>query len=209
METRRKAVQIVGDLASLTNPRDLIPYFPRLLPLVHVMLSDTLPEARATAAKSLRNLVERMGETHFPDLVPGLLRILKMDTSSMEKQGAAQGLSEILAALGTERLESLLPDIISNVRSPRCSVREGSLSLFVFLPTTFGVRLQPSLLRIVPAVLVALSDTEACVRDAAMRAGRMIVSHYSNQSFDLLLPELERGMFDCSWHIRVSVSTFY
>ncbi len=79
-----------------------------------------------------------MGEVHFPDLVPGLLRTLKTDTSGVDRQGAAQGLSEVLSGLGMERLEGLLPDIIANAQSPRATVREGFMSLLVYLPSRFG-----------------------------------------------------------------------
>ncbi|KAH8110478.1 ARM repeat-containing protein [Phellopilus nigrolimitatus] len=198
-DTKRKAVQIVGNLASLTDAQDFIPYLSRLLPLVHVVLVDPVPEARATAAKALGTLIEHM--------VPGLLRTLKTDTSGVDRQGAAQGLSEVLAGLGMDRLEALLPDIVSNAQSPRSTVREGFMSLLVYLPATFGARFQPHLTKIVPPILSGLSDSEEYVREAAMRAGRMIISNYSNKAIDLLLPELERGMFDSSWRIRHSSIT--
>ncbi|KAL5483042.1 GCN1 [Sanghuangporus weigelae] len=206
-DTKRKAVQIVGNLASLTESQDFIPYLTRLLPLVHVVLVDPVPGARATAAKALGTLIERLGEEQFPDMVPNLLRILKTDTSGVDRQGAAQGLSEVLAGLGMERLESLLPDIVSNAQSPKSTVREGFMSLLVYLPSTFGVRFQPHLTKIVGPILSGLSDTEEYVREAAMRAGRMIITNYSNRAIDLLLPELERGMFDSSWRIRHSSIT--
>ncbi len=150
--------------------------------------------------------MERLGEEQFPDMVPNLLKVLKTDTSGVDRQGAAQGLSEVLAGLGMERLEALLPDIVSNAQSPRSTVREGFMSLLVYLPATFGVRFQPHLTKIVGPILAGLSDTEEYVRDAAMRAGRMIINNYSKQAIDLLLPELERGLFDSSWRIRVSNS---
>ncbi len=192
-------------MASLTDSKDFVPYLPQLLPLVHVVLVDPVPEARATAAKSLGTLVERLGEGHFPDLVPGLLRTLKTDTSGVDRQGAAQGLSEVLAGLGMERMEGLLPDIIANAPAPRSTVREGFMSLLVYLPATFGARFQPHLPRIIAPSHRGLSDNEDYVRDAAIRAGRMIVKNYSSQAIDLLLPELEHGMFDPSWRIRVGV----
>ena len=182
-----------------------MPYLDVLLPMVHQVLVDPVPEARATAAKALGTLVERLGEIHFPDLVPGLLRTLKTDTSGVDRQGAAQGLSEVLSGLGMERLEGLLPDIIANSRSPRSTVREGFMSLLVFLPATFGSRFQPHLPKIIAPILGGLSDTEEYVREAAMRAGRMVVTNYSTKAIDLLLPELENGMFDPNWRIRVSV----
>jgi HEAT repeat protein len=204
-ETKKKAAQIVGNLASLTEPKDFVPYLSDLLPLVHVVLADPVPEARATAAKALGTLVERLGEHHFPDLVPGLLKTLKTDTSGVDRQGAAQGLSEVLSGLGMERLEGLLPDIIANAQSTRSTVREGFMSLLVYLPTTFGTRFQPHLPKIIAPILGGLADSEEYVRDAAMRAGRMIVTHYSSKAIDLLLPELENGMFHSGWRIRVAL----
>ncbi|PFH47401.1 hypothetical protein AMATHDRAFT_152123 [Amanita thiersii Skay4041] len=206
-DTKKKAAQIVGNLASLTDSKDFVPYLSQLLPLVHYVLVDPVPEARATAAKALGTLVERLGEVHFPDLVPGLIRVLKTDTSGVDRQGAAQGLSEVLSGLGMERLEGLLPDIIANAQSPRATIREGFMSLLVYLPATFGMRFQPHLSRIITPILSGLSDTEEYVREAAMRAGRMMVTNYSNKAIDLLLPELERGMFDPGWRIRQSSIT--
>lgn len=192
-------------MASLTDSKDFVPYLPRLIPLVHVVLVDPVPEARATAAKALGTLVERLGEVNFPDLVPGLLLTLKTDTSGVDRQGAAQGLSEVLSGLGMERMEGLLPDIITSASSPRPYVREGFMSLLVFLPATFGHRFAPHLARIVPPILSGLADPEEFVRAASMKAGRMIIGNYSSKAIDLLLPELERGMFDSSWRIRVSL----
>jgi hypothetical protein len=191
-------------MAGLTDSKDFIPYLSRLLPLVHVVLVDPVPEARATAAKALGTLVERLGEGQFPDLVQDLLKTLRSDTSGVDRQGAAQGLSEVISGLGMERLEGLLPDIISSASSPRSYVREGFMSLLVYLPATFGARFQPHLSKIIPPILRGLADTEEYVREASMKAGRMIVVNYSNKAVDLLLPELEQGMFDPGWRIRVS-----
>ncbi|KAJ7623265.1 armadillo-type protein [Roridomyces roridus] len=206
-DIKKKAAQIVGNLASLTDSKDFVPYLSNLLPMVHQVLVDPVPEARATAAKALGTLVERLGEGHFPDLVPGLLRTLKTDTSGVDRQGAAQGLSEVLSGLGMERLEGLLPDIIANAQSPRATVREGFMSLLVFLPATFGSRFQPHLPKIISPILSGLADVEEYVREAAMRAGRMVVTNYSSKAIDLLLPELEQGMFDPGWRIRQSSIT--
>jgi HEAT repeat protein len=191
-------------MASLTDPSDFVPYLQRLLPLVHTVLVDPVPEARATAAKALGTLVERLGEINFPELVPNLLQTLKSDTSAVDRQGAAQGLSEVLSGLGMERLEGLLPDIIGNSSSPRPYVREGFMSLLIYLPATFGTRFTPHLSKIISPILTGLADDEQSVQDAAMKAGRMVIVNYSNRAIDLLLPELESTLFDDSWRIRVS-----
>jgi hypothetical protein len=157
-ETKRKAVQIVGNMASLTESRDLVPYLNELMPLVHDVLVDPVPEARATAAKSLGTLVERLGEANFPELVNQLITTLKSDTSGVDRQGAAQGLSEVLSGLGMERLEGMLPEIISSTASPKSYVREGFISLLVYLPATFGHRFAPHLGRVIPPILNGLAD---------------------------------------------------
>lgn len=109
--------------------------------------------------------------------------------------------------LGVERLEDLLPDIISNTSSLRAYVREGYISLLVFLPSVFGDRFSPYLGRIIQPILSGLADDSDYVRDASMRAGRMIVTNHSTKAIDLLLPELETGLFDASWRIRQRFAT--
>ncbi|GAA5862432.1 hypothetical protein JCM1840_004179 [Sporobolomyces johnsonii] len=203
-DIKRKSAAIVGNMATLTEAKDLTPYLNQLVPLLRGVLVDPVPEARSTAAKSLGGLVERLGENNFPDLIDTLMGILKSPASGVDQQGAAQGVSEILAGLGTDRLEDLLPTILNNTSSPRTYVREGHISLLVFLPVTFGDRFSPYLGRIIQPVLSGLADDSDFVREASMRAGRMIVANHSTKAIDLLLPELETGLFDEAWRIRQS-----
>ncbi|KAI7966942.1 hypothetical protein MJO29_000219 [Puccinia striiformis f. sp. tritici] len=203
-EIKRKATQIVGNLATLAEAKDLSPYLPQLMPRVRQVLVDPVPEARATAAKALGSLVERLGEESFPELVPSLFDTLRTEVPGVDQQGAAQGLSEIMSGLGTEKLDDLLPDIIANTSSPKAFVREGFISLLVFLPATYGDRFAPYLGRIIRPVLNGLADDSDYVRDASMRAGRMIVINHSTKAIELLMPELEQGLFHESWRIRQS-----
>ncbi|KAI9573331.1 hypothetical protein HD554DRAFT_2005657, partial [Boletus coccyginus] len=108
---------------------------------------------------------------------------------------------------GMDRLGGLLPDIITNAQSPRSTVRAGFMSLLVYLPTTFGNWFQLHLPKIIAPILSGLSDAAEYVREAAMRARRMVVTNYVSKAIDLLLPELEQGMFDGGWQIRQSSIT--
>ena len=56
----------------------------------------------------------------------------------MERSGAAQGLAEVLAVLGQEYIEGLLPDILQSCKSKNPNIREGHLTLFKFLPAALG-----------------------------------------------------------------------
>ncbi|SPO30832.1 related to translation activator GCN1 [Ustilago trichophora] len=201
---QKDAARIVGNLAGLTDSKDFVPYLGKLIPMVRVVLISPVPEARAVAAKALGTLVERLGEVHFVDLVPSLLGVLRSDATGVDRQGAAQGLAEVLAGLGMERMENLLPEIINSASDPKPYVREGHISLLIYLPATFGHRFAPHLGRIIPPILSGIADEAETVREASMRAGRMIIANYSSKAVDLLLPHLETGLFDEAWRIRMS-----
>eukprot|EP00250_Pteridium_aquilinum_P013931 c21667_g1_i1 orf=228-8111(+) len=204
-ETKKKGAQIVGNMCSLvTEPKDMLPYLRLLLPEVKKVLADPIPEVRTVAARALGSLIKGMGEENFKDLVPWLLETLKSEASGVERSGAAQGLSEVIAALGTSYLESLLPDIIQNCSHQRAAVRDGYLTLFKYLPIALGPMFQKYLPRVLPAILDGLADENESVRDAALGAGHVFVEHYATTSLPLLLPAVEEGIFNDNWRIRQS-----
>ncbi|KAK9766674.1 translational activator of GCN4 [Basidiobolus ranarum] len=203
-EVKKKGARIVGNMCSLTDKKDLVPYLPSLLPSLREVLADPVPDARATAAKALGTMVEKLGEENFPGLVNGLIHTLKIDSSGVDREGAAQGLSEILAGLGIDRMEVMLPEIIEYTSSPKSYVREGFVTLLIYLPATFGEQFTPYLGRTIPPILKGLADDSEYVRDASLRAGQIIVTNYATKAVDLLLPELEKGLFDENWRIRQS-----
>ncbi|OWM67342.1 hypothetical protein CDL15_Pgr000794 [Punica granatum] len=204
-DTKKKAAQIVGNMCSLvTEPKDMIPYIGLLLPEVKKVLVDPIPEVRSVAARALGSLIRGMGEENFPDLVPWLLDTLKSDGSNVERSGAAQGLTEVLAALGVEYFENLLPDVIRNCSHQKASVRDGYLTLFKYFPRSLGVQFQNYLPQVLPAILDGLADENESVREAALGAGHVLVEHYATTSLPLLLPAVEDGIFNDSWRIRQS-----
>ncbi|KAL5118494.1 translational activator of GCN4 [Pleosporales sp. CAS-2024a] len=202
--TKRKSAQIIGSLAYLTERKDLVAHLPILVAGLRVAIVDPVPATRATASKALGSLVEKLGEDALPDLIPSLMSTLKSDTGAGDRLGSAQALSEVLAGLGTSRLEETLPSILQNVTSSRPSVREGFMSLFIFLPACFGNSFANYLSKIIPPILGGLADDVESIRDTALRAGRLLVKNFATKAIDLLLPELERGLADDSYRIRLS-----
>ncbi|OTB14960.1 hypothetical protein K445DRAFT_318334 [Daldinia sp. EC12] len=202
--TKRKASQVIGSLAHLTERKDLIAHLPVLVSGLKVAAVDPVPTTRATASRALGSLVEKLGEDALPDLIPGLMQTLKSDTGAGDRLGSAQALSEVLAGLGTTRLEETLPTILQNVDSSKPAVREGFMSLFIFLPVCFGNGFANYLGKIIPPILAGLADDVESIRETALRAGRLLVKNFAARAVDLLLPELERGLADDSYRIRLS-----
>ncbi|KAH9883522.1 translational activator GCN1 [Xylariomycetidae sp. FL2044] len=202
--TKRKASQVIGSLAHLTERKDLVAHLPVLVSGLKVAAVDPVPTTRATASRALGSLVEKLGEDALPDLIPGLMQTLKSDTGAGDRLGSAQALSEVLAGLGTTRLEETLPTILQNVESSKPAVREGFMSLFIFLPVCFGNSFANYLGKIIPPILAGLADDIESIRETALRAGRLLVKNFAARAVDLLLPELERGLADDSYRIRLS-----
>ncbi len=202
--TKRKSAQIIGSLAHLTERKDVISHLPILVAGLRTAVVDPVPATRATASKALGSLVEKLGEDALPDLIPSLMSTLRSDTAAGDRLGSAQALSEVLAGLGTGRLEETLPTILQNVASPRPAVREGFMSLFIYLPACFGNSFVTYLSKIVPSILAGLADEIESIRETSLRAGRLLVKNFATKAIDLLLPELDRGLADDNHRIRLS-----
>ena len=202
--TKRKSAQIIGSLAHLTERKDLTSHLPIIVSGLDLAIVDPVPTTRATGSKALGSLIEKLGEDALPDLIPNLMSTLKSDTSAGDRLGSAQALSEVLAGLGTTRLEETLPTILQNVSSAKPSVREGFMTLFIFLPACFGNSFASYLNKIIPPILSGLADDVDSIRETSLRAGRLLVKNFSSKAIDLLLPELERGLADDSYRIRLS-----
>uniref|UniRef100_A0A673GBU7 TOG domain-containing protein n=1 Tax=Sinocyclocheilus rhinocerous TaxID=307959 RepID=A0A673GBU7_9TELE len=199
-DTRKMAAQIIGNMYSLTDQKDLSPYLPSVVPGLKASLLDPVPEVRTVSAKALGAMVKGMGESCFDDLLPWLMETLASEQSSVDRSGAAQGLAEVMAALGVEKLDKLMPDVVQTASKVDIAshVRDGYIMMFIYLPLTFGERFTPYVGPILPCILKALADENEYVRDTALRAGQRIISMYAETAIALLLPELEQGSCLCS-----------
>lgn len=191
-------------MAILVDTKDLVPYLQQLIDEVEIAMVDPVPNTRATAARALGALVERLGEEQFPDLIPRLLATLSDNTKSGDRMGSAQALAEVISGLGISKLEELLPTILSGVTNYRAYVREGFMPLMLFLPVCFGQQFAPYINQIIQPILSGLADTDENIRDTALKAGKLLVKNYATKAVDLLLPELENGMIDENERIRLS-----
>ena len=57
-------------------------------------------------------------------------------------------------------------------------------------------------IQVVQPILRALTDENEFVRETALKAGQRIVNLYAETAIQMLLPNLEQGLFDDNWRIR-------
>ncbi len=154
-DTKKMAAQIIGNMYSLTDKKDLAPYFPDVLPGLKLSLVDPVPEVRIVCAKALGAISKGMGSEGLAELLPWLTATLSSETSSVDRSGAAQGISEVLFAQGVEYLGDMMPKFIATSEDLSKSpyVRDGCLMLFVYLPMTFGDQLTSFIEAILPPIL--------------------------------------------------------
>lgn len=205
-ENRKMACQIIGNMYSLTDHSDLAPYMENVMPGIKTSLLDPVPEVRAVAAKALGAMAKGMGEKCYEELLPWLMKTLVSDVNSVDRSGAAQGLAEVIGALGEDNLHKFMPEIIRKADSDDLAphVRDGYMMMFIYMPGVFEVAFVKYIGQIINPILKALADENEYVRETALRAGQRIVTGFAESAITLLLPELEKGVFDDNWRIRYS-----
>lgn len=205
--TKRYGALIAGNICTMVDdPKDFVPYLPILLPDLKAVLLDPIPDCRSISAKALGSLTRSLGEATFPELRSWLIGVLKGDNgTSVERSGAAQGLTELLCAGGTQVVESVMRnEILPLMSHPKSGTREGVLWVLTFLPTSLGHSFAPLIDVSFPALINGLSDENESVRDVAMRAGRVTIRSHGKSQFDKVLPSLEDGLSHIDYRIRAA-----
>eukprot|EP00656_Telonema_subtile_P052849 TRINITY_DN7467_c0_g1_i2.p1 TRINITY_DN7467_c0_g1~~TRINITY_DN7467_c0_g1_i2.p1 ORF type:complete len:2342 (+),score=823.11 TRINITY_DN7467_c0_g1_i2:10-7035(+) len=204
-EVKRNSVQIIGSMCTLVaDKKDLLPYVVELLPEIKQVLVDPIPESRMFAAKALGMLVSGLGQNTFDDLVPWLQEKVESSKSTIERFGAAQGLGEVLGALGADELETRLPHLLLKITERNPHVREGYLGVLLYLVPVFGQQLAPFMQEMLPLVVQGLADDAEPVRDISMQVACRLIEAFCHEAKEMMLPVFFEGLFHRNWRIRMS-----
>lgn len=186
------AALIVGNICSLIRePSDLLAYLDVVIPPLKKTLTDPIPDTRAVAARAFGGLIRGLGQAPFEDLVPWMIDMMQTGSSSVERSGGAQGLCEVLVALGEPTLSQVLAQVVPLADSTSVSAREAVMWVLAFLPTAMGDVFSAYINLVLPLVINGLSDDNDMVRDVALRAGQIIVDQHALSHTGHLLPPLK------------------
>ena len=132
------------------------------------------------------------------DLRPWLIEKLgDPKCSSAERSGAANGLTEVLVAAGSDITEeAVLNDIIPLQHFPEASKREGVLWMLSYLAPALGQGFSFEW-GFVPALINGLADDSDTVREVAMRAGKVLIRTHGKLHHDKILPSVSLSSNVC------------
>eukprot|EP01083_Nonionella_stella_P091569 256072_1 len=203
------AAQVIGGICSLiAEPRSILPYIGELLSGIRSILIDPIPEVRCASALAIRSLSESIDHeecSQIEDCFSWLMTLLNdVTTNNVQRFGAAQGLSELLASYHSDdKIRQTLGIIFEGFESKSAVVRESFAQVFVYLPKALGSEDFPFWMeRVIPPLLQLLGDEAEPVRSVCLKGLKIIVFMFHSTEYDLLLELLEEGLEYYDYRVR-------
>ncbi|XP_065830516.1 stalled ribosome sensor GCN1-like [Oscarella lobularis] len=164
-----------------------------ILPTLFVMLLGSLAsdsdDRRQVAARTLGDVVRKLGERILPEIIPILEMGLDSD-KSVERQGVCIGLSEIMASTSKDYIQAFQDSLIPTIRRALCDplpeVRVAAAKTFASLYGNIGTT---ALEEILPSLLTILK-TESDEVDFALDGLKQVMAAKSRVVLPFLVPKL-------------------
>lgn len=191
---RQKTMAVWKSLVNNT-PKTLREILPTLMTTLISCMGSTNLDKRQVAARTLGDLVAKLGERVLPDIIPTLERGL--DAKEKDRRlGVCVGLAEVISAAGKQQLGEYLRDVIPTVRKALQDrlpeVREAAAQAFDMLYTSVGPKVLDDVL---PPLLAGISKESAGESSPAGDALRQILLVRSQAVLPFLIPKLTASPF--------------
>jgi len=186
-EVRQAALHIWKMVISNT-PKTLREILPTMFNILLGCLASSDEEKQQMAARTLGDLVRKLGERVLPDIIPILEDSLKSDRND-QRQGVCIGLSEIINSLHKDTVPTFVPSLIPTVRralydsSPK--VREAAARTFDSLYQCLGNK---ALDEVLPPLIKLLHDSHH--GEAALDGIKQMMATKNRIILPHLLPHL-------------------
>ena len=189
----------------IKDAEDLLVYIPSLTESIILSLSDILPEVRATTAKAVGRLCSKLGLEKSDPMIQGLRKVIeKESTPSIERAGCSQALCEALYSFGLEHIENNFRTIYQGTLDKREHVREGFLSMLVYLPVILDNHFEKYIAETLNGAIDSIAHTNENIRNLAIKIVKTIIQKFSENNMPQILKSLFDGMFSDSYLKRNS-----
>jgi len=172
------------------TPRLLREILPTLLASLINNLASKNGDKRKTAAKTLGDVVRKLGERTLPDLIP----ILERNLSTAEpthRQGVCIGLSEIIKACSRDAISSFTDSLVPAIRKALCDelddVREAAATTFENLHDTIGIT---AIEGVLPPMLKKLASCEGREQELVVDGLKQIIAVKGRHVLPQIVPKL-------------------
>ena len=202
---KRQASHVIGSLQHIiSNNNDLIQYSDIIIPNLKSALFDSNPDCRNAIAKAIGALTQSLGPSYLENMLNYIIKFLENPSDTVQRSGAAQAYAEIIISFGENYLDKALTRLISKIQEGNHIVKEGYLSIFVFLPGCLGDRFEKYFELIFPLIIEAFSDDNENVRNVSNKIFEICIKLYAKKNTNELIEPLLKRLFDPNWRIRNS-----
>lgn len=186
----RQAALHVWKVVVTNTPKTLREIMSTLFGLLLGCLGSTSMDRRQVAARTLGDLVRKLGERVLPEIVPILERGLRSPRSD-QRQGVCIGLGEIIASTSRDSVLQFADGLVPTVRTALCDplpeVRQAAARTFDSLHATVGAK---ALDDVLPHMLERLHDPDPEQAEAALDGLRQVLGLKSRAVLPYLVPQL-------------------
>ncbi|CAD5120992.1 DgyrCDS9536 [Dimorphilus gyrociliatus] len=208
VQNRTMASNIVGNLFSISSKEHVHPYLESVMNGLQQTLIDPAPEVRANSAAALASVYKTVkNSSEVVSFIKWLKEMIKSENSTVDRSGAAQGISYIWSVTDDSTLERnvlTIVNVIKDYENVSPYERDGHLQIFLYLPEIIGERFEKFIPIIINPILTSLSDENEYVRDMALKCGTGIINNFYQAAIEMMLPELLSGTTDDNWRIRLA-----
>ena len=204
-ECKRTSAHVLGSIQVLIQDQnDLIQYMDIIVPDLKLALFDNNPECRNEISKAIGALTKSLGVKYVIEMMKYLENYLEKEVDMVQRSGAAQGYAEIIVSFGPQHIDKQLMRLINKIQEGDHIVKEGYLTVFVFLPGCLGDKFEKYFELIFPLIIEAFSDEHESVRNVSNKIFEICIKIFARRNTTELIEPLLERFFAENWRIRNS-----
>lgn len=191
---KEKSGKVVANITSLiSSDDDIMPHVEVLIDALVSGSRDSHADVRAVSAKAFKNLALRF-KFLSNNMMNKLKSVLESEkATSIERVGAAQCFAEILSTMDIKTRDHIIENCLGLTKDNRDYIREGFLSLFVYLPIVMGNQYEGLVYKTIETIVESISHEKEKLRNLAIKSIKILIHNYLKKNIDLLVAPFFEG----------------